>query len=118
MILKLTVFLVSSPPTWYSDQLAKTSSGAYSTLQEEEAEKLMAEALPKNFIDYEEYPQTADIQNKCVNMIARLYNAPTDANEDNAMVRRHIIAENNCNREYRVPQQSAVAKLSCWPPWP
>lgn len=46
----------------------------------------MAEALPKNFIDYEEYPQTADIQNKCVNMIARLYNAPTDADEDNAMV--------------------------------
>ena len=46
----------------------------------------MAEALPKNFIDYEEYPQTADIQNKCVNMIARLYNAPTDADDDNAMV--------------------------------
>jgi glutamate decarboxylase len=30
--------------------------------QEEEAEKLMTEALSKNFIDYEEYPQTADIQ--------------------------------------------------------
>ncbi|MCJ1285247.1 hypothetical protein MMC26_004587 [Xylographa opegraphella] len=55
------------------------------TYMEEEAEKLMTEALPKNFIDYEEYPQTADIQNKCVNMIARLYNAPTDANEENAM---------------------------------
>ena len=67
-------------------------------MQEEEAEKLMAEALPKNFIDYEEYPQTADIQNKCVNMIARLYNAPTKAGEDNAMGTRY--ACNLCNVEW------------------
>ena len=43
------------------------------TYMEEEAEKLMQEALAKNFIDYEEYPQSADIQAKCVNMIARLF---------------------------------------------
>lgn len=36
----------------------------------------MQEALSKNFIDYEEYPVSADIQNRCVSMIARLYNAP------------------------------------------
>jgi glutamate decarboxylase len=36
----------------------------------------MTEAFSKNFIDYEEYPQSADIQNRCVSMIARLYNAP------------------------------------------
>lgn len=45
----------------------------------------MTEAFSKNFIDYEEYPQSADIQNRCVNMIARLFNAPTDPNSDNAM---------------------------------
>ena len=45
----------------------------------------MAEALPKNFIDYEEYPQTADIQNRCVSMIARLYNAPT-GNDDESVI--------------------------------
>ena len=45
----------------------------------------MADALPKNFIDYEEYPQTAEIQNRCVNMIARMYNAPTSETEDSAM---------------------------------
>ncbi|KAG8528873.1 uncharacterized protein KY384_006562 [Bacidia gigantensis] len=55
------------------------------TYMEEEAEKLMAEALPKNFIDYEEYPQTADIQNRCVSMIARLFNAPTESDEENSM---------------------------------
>jgi glutamate decarboxylase len=40
---------------------------------EEEAEKLMVEAFSKNFIDYEEYPVSADIQNRCVSMIARLF---------------------------------------------
>lgn len=55
------------------------------TYMEDEAEKLMAEALSKNFIDYEEYPQTADIQAKCVNMIARLFNAPTHDGSEDAM---------------------------------
>lgn len=46
-------------------------------VQEDEAEKLMTESFSKNFIDYEEYPQSAEIQNRCVNMIARLFHAPT-----------------------------------------
>ncbi|KAK3989592.1 pyridoxal phosphate-dependent transferase [Cladorrhinum sp. PSN332] len=46
------------------------------TYMEEEAEKLMAESFSKNFIDYEEYPQSADIQNRCVSMIGRLFHAP------------------------------------------
>lgn len=45
----------------------------------------MTEALPKNFIDYEEYPQTADIQNRCVSMMARLFHAPTNTEDENAM---------------------------------
>ncbi|KAK0705406.1 pyridoxal phosphate-dependent transferase [Lasiosphaeris hirsuta] len=48
------------------------------TYMEEEAEKLMAESFSKNFIDYEEYPQSADIQNRCVSMIGRLFHAPQD----------------------------------------
>lgn len=55
------------------------------TYMEDEVEKLMAEAAPKNFIDYEEYPQTAEIQNRCVSMIARLYHAPTHSEEEQAM---------------------------------
>jgi glutamate decarboxylase len=35
----------------------------------------MTEAFSKNFIDYEEYPRSAEIQNRCVSMIARLFNA-------------------------------------------
>ncbi|KAL2396193.1 Glutamate decarboxylase 4 [Exophiala dermatitidis] len=55
------------------------------TFMEDEAEKLMTEAFSKNFIDYEEYPQSAEIQNRCVNMIARLYNAPESEDGQNAM---------------------------------
>jgi len=47
------------------------------TYMEKEVEDLMTESFSKNFIDYEEYPQSADIQNRCVSMIGRLFNAPT-----------------------------------------
>ena len=45
----------------------------------------MTEAFSKNFIDYEEYPQSAEIQNRCVNMIARIFNAPVDEDKCQAM---------------------------------
>ena len=35
----------------------------------------MTEAFSKNFIDYEEYPRSAELQNRCVSMIARMFNA-------------------------------------------
>jgi glutamate decarboxylase len=41
----------------------------------------MAESFAKNFIDYEEYPQSAEIQNRCVSMIGRLFNAPASDDE-------------------------------------
>lgn len=47
------------------------------TFMEKEAEDLMTEAFSKNFIDFEEYPQTVELQNRCVSMIGRLFNVPT-----------------------------------------
>ncbi|EON62326.1 glutamate decarboxylase [Coniosporium apollinis CBS 100218] len=55
------------------------------TYMEDEAEKLMTECFSKNFIDYEEYPVSADIQNRCVSMIARLFNIPVHDENTNAM---------------------------------
>ncbi|KAF9783563.1 hypothetical protein IL306_009386 [Fusarium sp. DS 682] len=46
------------------------------TYMEDEAQQLMAEAFPKNFIDYEEYPQSADIQNRCISIMGNLFHAP------------------------------------------
>ncbi|KAK6516076.1 hypothetical protein TWF506_005989 [Arthrobotrys conoides] len=55
------------------------------TYMEDEAEKLMHEGLSKNFIDYEEYPQSAEIQNRCVNMIGKLFHAPTHEEEEHSI---------------------------------
>ncbi|RHZ46584.1 uncharacterized protein CDV56_101148 [Aspergillus thermomutatus] len=49
------------------------------TYMEDEAQNLMTESMSKNFIDYEQYPQTANIQNRCINMIAGLLHAPTSS---------------------------------------
>lgn len=49
-----------------------------STWMEPEAKKLMAESINKNYVDQDEYPQTTEIQNRCVNMVAHLFNAPKD----------------------------------------
>ena len=46
------------------------------TWMEPEADRLMAECLDKNMIDKDEYPQTAELELRCVNMLAQLWNAP------------------------------------------
>ena len=45
------------------------------TWMEPEAKQLMSETFDKNMIDKDEYPQTAEIENRCVNMVANLYNS-------------------------------------------
>jgi glutamate decarboxylase len=46
------------------------------TWMEPEAELLMAECAPKNMIDKDEYPQTAELERRCVNILGNLWNAP------------------------------------------
>ena len=47
-----------------------------STWMEPQAQRLMAECFDKNMIDKDEYPQTAEIEQRCVNMLSRLWHAP------------------------------------------
>jgi len=46
------------------------------TWMEPEAEMLMAECAAKNMIDKDEYPQTAELERRCVNILSHLWNAP------------------------------------------
>ncbi len=46
------------------------------TWMEPQAEKLMAESFDKNMIDKDEYPQTAEIEERCVNIVSNLFHAP------------------------------------------
>ena len=47
-----------------------------STWLEPEIHHLMDECLSKNMIDKDEYPQSAEIESRCVNMLADLWNSP------------------------------------------
>jgi len=46
------------------------------TWMEPQAEKLMTECFDKNMIDKDEYPQTAELETRCVNILSNLWNAP------------------------------------------
>ena len=46
------------------------------TWMEPQAEKLMAECFDKNMIDKDEYPQTAELERRCVNILSRLWHSP------------------------------------------
>src|SRR4051812_12319174 len=46
------------------------------TWMEPEAQRIIAENLHRNYIDHAEYPQTAEIEQRCIRMLAHLYHAP------------------------------------------
>src|SRR5436305_3801835 len=46
------------------------------TWMEPEAQRLIADNLHRNFIDHAEYPQTAEIEQRCIRMLADLFHAP------------------------------------------
>ena len=50
------------------------------TWAEPEVRQLMQLALDKNMIDKDEYPQTAELEARCVHMLADLWNSPDAAN--------------------------------------
>jgi glutamate decarboxylase len=49
------------------------------TWMEPQATQLMTECLDKNMIDKDEYPQTAEIESRCVSILAHLWHAPADS---------------------------------------
>jgi glutamate decarboxylase len=49
------------------------------TWMEPQARRLMDECLDKNMIDKDEYPQTAELERRCVNMLAGLWGADTSS---------------------------------------
>jgi glutamate decarboxylase len=59
------------------DGNARTNLATFvSTWMEPQADKLMAECFDKNMIDKDEYPQTAELEMRCVEILAWLWNAP------------------------------------------
>ena len=52
------------------------------TWVEPEVRRLMDDCVDKNMIDKEEYPQTAEIESRCVHMLADLWNSPECRQDD------------------------------------
>jgi glutamate decarboxylase len=46
------------------------------TWMEPEVQRIIAENLHRNFIDHAEYPKTAEIEQRCIRMLAHLFHAP------------------------------------------
>jgi glutamate decarboxylase len=47
------------------------------TWMEPQADRLIAECFDKNMIDKDEYPQTAELERRCVNILSHLWNSPS-----------------------------------------
>jgi glutamate decarboxylase len=46
---------------------------------DENVHKIMDGCIDKNMIDKDEYPQTAEMESRCVNMLANLWNSPSES---------------------------------------
>src|SRR4030095_9182436 len=55
---------------------ARTLATFVTTWMEPEAQRIIAENLHRNFIDHAEYPRTAEIEQRCIRLLANLFNAP------------------------------------------
>jgi glutamate decarboxylase len=61
------------------DGNARTNLATFvTTWMERQADQLMLECADKNMIDKDEYPQTAELERRCVNMLGNLWHMPSD----------------------------------------
>jgi glutamate decarboxylase len=61
------------------DGNARTNLATFvTTWMEPQGRDLMAECSDKNMIDKDEYPRTAELEQRCVRMLGNLWNAPAD----------------------------------------
>ena len=52
------------------------------TWMEPQAQRVIADNLHRNYIDHAEYPQTAEIEQRCIRMLADLFHAPGETTGD------------------------------------
>src|SRR5262245_2366468 len=57
-------------------QPARNLATFVTTWMEPEAQRIIAGNLHRNFIDHAEYPRTAEIEQRCIRMLADLFHAP------------------------------------------
>jgi len=68
MLIEIELYLDSEP--------MRNLATFVTTWMEPSAQRLIADNLHRNFIDHAEYPQTAEIEQRCIRILANLFNAP------------------------------------------
>jgi glutamate decarboxylase len=66
------------------------------TWMEPEARWVIEENLHRNFIDHAEYPQTFEIQQRCIRMLAELFHAPGETTGTSPRVPRRRSCSEPC----------------------
>jgi glutamate decarboxylase len=62
------------------DGVARANLATFcTTWVDDQAQRLMAGSLTRNLVDKDEYPQTAELERRCVRMLADLWHAPDPA---------------------------------------
>ncbi len=74
------IFQVVSDELYLDGNARQNLATFCQTWEEPEVHRLMDLSIDKNMIDRTEYPQTAEIEIRCVHMLADLWNAPAGSN--------------------------------------
>ena len=78
--LAVDIFQVISDELYLDGNARQNLATFCQTWEEPEVHRLMDLSIDKNMIDRTEYPQTAEIEIRCVHMLADLWKAPAAAN--------------------------------------
>jgi len=76
------------------------------TWLEPETRALLDEAVDRNIVDKDEYPQTAEIEARCVRMLADLWNAPSGANPTGKNSLLACVSRANCTSVQPAPRMN------------
>src|SRR4029453_2518357 len=88
------------------------------TWMEPQAQRLMAEWVDKNMIDKDEYPQTAELESRCVAMLSRLWHAPQAAGGGGWPQAGGGCGVPPRRRGGRVARRPGRVRRRCWGGWP
>jgi glutamate decarboxylase len=86
------------------------------TWMEPEAQRLIAMNLHRNFIDHAEYPRTAEIEQRCIRMIADLFHAPGETTGARTQGSSEAIMLGALSLKWKWRERRAAAGLSATSP--
>jgi glutamate decarboxylase len=82
------------------------------TWMEPEAQRIIADNLYRNFIDHAEYPISAEVEQRCIRMLAELYHAPGETTGARTQGSSEAIMLGALSLKWKWKQRREAASLS------